>query len=112
MNSFLLEIVEPSAPPPPFQGSVNAMLAKITSPTPRFRVNISQGGVNKGSAKVLPDSGSIVDILSTELASNLGLTLHEIPKSSYNLTAANGEPIRVLYETTIDMYIELQKRNF
>ena len=112
MNSLSLDNIEPSAPHPPPQGSVNVVLDKLTPQNPRFQFHISQGGVQKGSANVLPDSGSVVDNLSTELPSNLGLTLHEIPESSYNYTEANGEPIRVLYEKNFDLYIDFQKRNF
>ena len=59
------------------------LLAAIMTPTPRIRVEILQDGVSKGHVKVLPDSSSLFDILSSELAHLLSLKLHLHLQLSY-----------------------------
>ena len=99
------EVAAPCQPPPPTpqQGSVIMLSALITFPAPRISVSITQNNVTKGTANVLPDLGSLADILSINLARNLGLDPYDIPEDVNFLTAANGQPIAVHSETIFIM---------
>ena len=62
-------------------------------------MTVSQEGSIMGQVQVLPDSRSVVDIMSSTLAHSLGLNLHKVPDTEFQLTVANGENIIVSNET-------------
>ena len=76
---------------------------KNTPPTPCLNVDVYQKGLIKGQVQVLPDCGSVVDIISTDLAQSLGLDLIEVQDSNYQLTAANGQNISVSHEANLGL---------
>ena len=63
--------------------------------TPCLDVDVYQKGTTKGWVQVLPDSGSVVDIMSADLAPSLGLDLLKVQNSECQLTVANGQNISV-----------------
>ena len=64
-------------------------------------VNIIQHKELKGSASLLPDSGSVADILPSSLARRLDLEQHRIDESTHDLEAANGMPVKIHSETSV-----------
>ena len=83
----------------PEEGSIETIsgqVSKICSPTPRIMGAIFQDGRSLGSISILPDSGSVCDIMSHKLASNLGLHTVSVDPNNYRLPAANGNKIEII----------------
>ena len=82
---------------------VAALSDPISEPTQRVSAVITQNGEQKGTISVLPDSGSVTEIMPTTMATELGLTLYEINQNKYKLESANRSPILVQHESTFDL---------
>ena len=67
-------------------------------------------GVSEGEASVLPDSGSVTEIMPTQVAHSLNLVLHKVNHMKYSLQTANGYPIRVNVETSLELCSSPSKR--
>ena len=61
---------------------------------------------------MLPDSGSVVDIVSTKLAQSLGLDLIEVQDSDYQIAAANGQNISMSHEANFRPKFSSENQSF
>ena len=77
--------------------------AKSTSePSPRVTGHVTQNGIFKGLLPALLDSGSVVDIMPSSLASSLDLLSHPVSAEKYNLKSASGSSIFISSETSFE----------
>ena len=85
--------------PAPHQWSVSILTNPMSSPTPRVIFTVEKGKVVKETAPVLPDSGSMVEIMPSFLTCQLILKPHRANKRKYDMRAANGQQILVNFKT-------------
>ena len=79
---------------------------KISPPTPRFMSEIYQEHTYKGDIPILPDSGSVANIMSLQTATQLQLSLVKVNSNIYDLRAANGSTIQIEYKVDIGIKID------
>ena len=76
---------------------------EITSElSPRVEGHVTQNGIFKGLLPALLDSGSVVDIMPSSLASSLHLESHPVSADKYNLQSASGSTILISSETSFE----------
>ena len=91
------------------QGTVSTIQGPVTAlpPTPRISGKVIQDGTSKGFITVLPDSGSVAEVIPEALASSLNLTVQQVGPEKYSLSSANGSPINIVSETIFTLEISL-----
>ena len=71
-----------------------------SEPSPRVEGHVTQNGIFKGLITALLDSGSVVDIMPSSLASSLKLKTHPVSADKYNLQSASGSTLLISSETS------------
>ena len=77
----------------------------MPTPTPRISGTIIQNGSTKSHISVLPDSGSVAEVIPESLASSLNLTVQKVGSEKYSLLSANGSSINVVSETVFTLEV-------
>merc|ERR1711954_10374 len=70
--------------------------------SPRVEGHVTQNGIFKGLLPALLDSGSVVDIMPSSLASSLHLESHPVSADKYNLQSASGSTILISSKTSFE----------
>ena len=91
------------------QGVVATLSQTISEPTPRIMGTVIQDGLTKGEFPVLPDSGSVAEVMPVSMASELDLSLQAVDPDKYKLASANGSPINVQFESSFNLEISPSK---
>ena len=73
-----------------------------SEPSPRVKGHVTQNGIFKGLLPALLDSGSVVDIMPSSLASSLNLESHPVSADKYSLKSASGSSIFISSETSFE----------
>ena len=83
------------------QGTVSTIQGQVAALSPTHRVlgKVIQDGTAKGDITVLPDSGSVAEVMPVALASSLNLAWQEVNPEKYLLSSANGSPINIVLKT-------------
>ena len=79
--------------------------SSTSEPSPRVNGHVTQNGIFKGLLPALLDSGSVVDIMPSSLASSLDLYSHPVSAGKYNLESASGSSIYNTSETSLDIIL-------
>ena len=93
------------------QGTISALSDPISQPTPRVSALITQDGVNKGKASVLPDSGSVTEIMPTKMAKDLGLVLQRVDSSKYKLQTPNNPQSKFILSLHLNLAFLLRRES-
>ena len=77
------------------QGVVATLSEANSEPIPRIMGTVTQEGESEGLISVLPDSGSVAEVMPISMAADLGLSLQAVDPDKYKLASANSSPIAV-----------------